>query len=315
MQILSRVLPETSARSECRDDELHRLVARVLRINPCLQRAHGHEEHLRAALASSAGFLNKVVSQLPLPRVLNAQSWASDSCLRAFFDSADQVAATLANTRELSLIFQASRPPDHAYAVLAMEMAESAPHLRACQSDRTALHKEIVDCLVDQLALEALGMIAQEADRRDMLECELALFSKRVAILKRLGIGMGTVVGSAPQDGAERRGLEALVDESDHDLRGLGLLPEAFERQVQRFCSVLLRADRHIRVGTKPAPLDRSCGLPALASAHAESLTPLTVFRIADLPSLEFAATLVRVATVDMPRPMNACEQPPRLFG
>ncbi|MDN8615689.1 hypothetical protein [Variovorax ginsengisoli] len=315
MQILSRVLPESNARNGRCDDELDRLLARVLRINPCLQRAHGHEEHLRAALASSAGFLNRVVSQLPLPRVLNAQSWASDPCLRAFFDTTDQVAATLANARELTRIFQASRPPDHAYAVLAMEMAQSTPHLRACQTDRTALQKEIVDCLVDQLALEALGMIVTKADRRDMLECELALFSKRVAILKRLGIGMGTVVGSAPQDSAERRRLEALVDGSDHDLRGLGLLPEAFERQVQRFCSVLLRADRHIRVGTKPAPVDRSCGLSAVASAHAESPAPLTVFRIADNPSREFAATLVRVAMVDMPRPMNACDQPPRLFG
>lgn len=334
MQILSRLFRETRDTTERCNDKLDGLVARVLRINPCLRRAYGHEEHLQIALAWSANFLGKLVTELPLPRLLNSQSWSTDPYLRAFFSTADQVSATLTNSHELNRIFQQSHPQKEAFAVLGMDITESrnlevivdgnvvrrhvptigpcpdARRLSACQSNGTALLKEIVNRLIDQLALDALGMIAMEAERRDMLECERALLGRRHLILERLGIGIRSMAGGGPHDGTEEARLYALLDESDHDLRGLGLLPEAFEDQLQRTCGALLRPDLHIQGGTKLVRLEAD-GLSPAATATGPRTTPLGVLRIPGSPSREFAITLVRVAMVDMPQP----KKPTRIYG
>ncbi|SEB19136.1 hypothetical protein [Variovorax sp. YR216] len=339
MQILSRLFRETRDRTERRNDGLDRLVARVLRINPCLRRAYRHEEHLQTALAWSASFLGKLVTELPLPRLLNSQSWARDPYLQAFFATADQVSATLANSHELNRFFQQSHPLKEAFAVLGMDMTESrnldviengsvvrrhvaaigscpeTRQLSACQSNGSELLKEIVNRLIDQLALDALEMIVMEPERCDMLECERALFGRRHLILERLGIGIPSMAGGGPHDGAEEAQLGALLDESDHDLRGLGLLPEAFEDQLQRTCGVLLRPDLHIQGATKLVRLGEADGLSPAATAAGPRTTPLGVVRIPGSPSREFAITLVRVAMIDMPQPTNAWDQPIRIYG
>ncbi|MBO9512503.1 MAG: hypothetical protein J7549_00180 [Variovorax sp.] len=178
MQILSRLFHETSAESERCDDEIDALVMRVLRINPCLRRAHGYEERLRSALAWSASPVGEAASPL-------------------------------------------------------------AP-------SRAASRTRAVERLVDQLALEALRSIAKEADGRHMLECERALLASRIEILQRLGVGTNPAAGAGPRDAAEQARITARLDRSDLELRGLGLLSDAFDEQLARFCDVLFRPGAHL---------------------------------------------------------------------
>ncbi|MEJ8813206.1 hypothetical protein WKW77_19120 [Variovorax ureilyticus] len=187
MQILSRLFHETSAESERRDDELDALVMRVLRINPCLRRARGHEERLRTALAWCVGFLGEVTNAMALSRVMS--------------------------------------------------------------------RKEIVDRLVDQLAIEALRSIVKEADRRHMLDCERALLADRIEILQRMGIGTSSTAGDGPRDPTRQTPIDARLDRSDLELRGLGLLSDAFDDQLDRFCNVFFRPDAHIHAGAKQVHL------------------------------------------------------------
>lgn len=340
MQIIGRLFREARLQtpSPRRNDELDRRLARVLRINPCLRRAHGHDEHLRTALAWSADHLGQWVAALPAPRRLDAQAWPTDPCLRASFVTADQVAAALADAGDLNGILTAPSPADEACAVLALDVTrgqglatasssdavrrhtpKTAPHaaacrLLACACGRTALQGQLVDRLIDELALLALDAAAKEASPRDMLDCERALLAKRLWILERMDVGMRPLAGGGPQDRCGMAPHNAMLDESDHDLRGLGLLPDAFERQLRRFCDVFLRPDLHLHLDTR---LLR----PAVPDDHppagASEATPIQVgtIRLAASPPRELVILPVRTAIAGMLGPASEWDTPPRLFG
>jgi hypothetical protein len=134
MQILSRIFRDKKPRSKQCDDELDRMVARVLRVSPCLRHARNHEERLRMALAHSLEYLGELVTAFAPPRSMSGRRWASDPYIRAFFAKADDVADALSRADELRRFFSKAPALDEACAVLGMEVRERtilAPRTRA----------------------------------------------------------------------------------------------------------------------------------------------------------------------------------------
>ncbi len=340
MQILSRIFRAKKTRSAHCDDELDRMVRRVLGLNPCLRYAHGHDERLRSALAHSLDYLGGLVTAFPPPRSASARSWASDPYIRAFFAKADDVGVALSRSADLHRFFEKTPGLNETFAVLGMEMNERRTlgvsneggltrsdvpqttlsfgdhQLRICGSTMTALRDEIAGRLIDQLALEALALIAQEGERRDMLERERALLAARLRILQHQGTGMRSVAGGDMQDdSAARARLGVLMDENNRDLRGLGLLSDAFDRQLECFCQVFAQPAKRIHVKKKRVRLNRMNVLVADDTPDDEAHTlELDIALVPGNPPRERAVALVRVARADVPRPANALEQADRLL-
>ena len=341
MQILSRMFRGKKTRSAHCDDELDRMVARVLRISPCLRHARDHEARLRLALAHSLEYLSELVTAFPPPRSVSARDWASDPYIRAFFAKADDVAEALSRADELRRFFKRASALDEACAVLGMEMRERTTlgvsneggvtrsgvpqttlsfddhQLRICGSTMSALRDEIVGRLIDQMALEALAMIAQAGAQRDMLERERALLATRLKILRRQGAGMQSVAGGDTECNAgERARLDVRMAENDHNLRGLGLLSDAFDRQLECFCEVFAQPSKRIHVRTKRVRLTHMNVLVAgdAPDDEAHSLE-LKLALVPGDPPRERAIAMVRVARAEMPQPVNALEQAERLLG
>lgn len=317
------------------------MVRRVLRLNPRLRYAHGHDERLRSALAHSLDYLSGLLADFPPPRSLSARNWASDPYIRAFFAKNDDVGCALSRSADLHHFFEQASGLNEACAVLGMEMTERPTlgvsheggvtrtdvpqttlsfgdhQLRICGSTMAALRDEMVGRLVDQMAVEALALIAQEGERRDMLERERALLAARLRILQRQGTGMRSVAGGDTQgDAGERARLGALMDENDRDLRGLGLLSETFDRQLEIFCEVFAQPARRIHVRKMRVRLNRMNVRVADDVPQDEAHTlELEMALVPGDPPRERAVALVRVARADVPKPVDALAQAERLLG
>ena len=341
MQILSRIFRAKRTGSAHCDDELDRMVRRVLVLNPRLRHARDHDERLRSALAHSMNYLGELVAAFPPPRSVSARTWSSDPYIRAFFAKADDVGDALSRSADLHRFFEQAPALNETCAVLGMEMSErrilgvsteggvmrsDVPQttlsfgdhqLRICGSTMAALRDEIVGRLVDQMSLEALALIAQEGERRDMLERERALLAARLRILQHQGTGMRSVAGGDTQgDAAQRARLGVLMDENDRDLRGLGLLSDAFDRQLECFCQVFAQPAKRIHVRKRRVRLNRMNVLVADDTPDDEAHTlELEVALVPGDPPRERAVALVRVARADVPRPVNVLEQAERLLG
>jgi hypothetical protein len=189
--------------------------------------------------------------------------------------------------------------------------------LRICGSTMSAVRDEIVGRLIDQMALEALAMIAQEGAQRDMLERERALLATRLKILQRQGTGMQSVAGGDTGCSVgERARLGVLMAENDHKLRGLGLLSDAFDRQLECFCEVFAQPSKRVHVRTKHVRLNRMNILVARDAPDDEAHTlEMKLVLVPGNPPRERAIAMVRVARADMPQPVNALEQAERLLG
>lgn len=341
MQILRRIFRGKKPRSAHCDDELDRMVRRVLGLNPRLRYAHGHDERLRSALAHSLDYLHGWVAAFPPPRCANSRSWASDPYIRTFFAKADDVGAALSRSADLHRFFEKTPGLNETFAVLGMEMNECHTlgvsneggvtrrdvaqstlsfgdhQLRICGSTVHALRDEITGRLIDQLALEALALIAQEGERRDMLERERALLTTRLKILQKQDTGMRSVAGSHTQDDAAARAhLGRLMDENNRDLRGLGLLSDAFDRQLECFCQVFAQPAKRIHITKKRVRLTRMNVLVADDTPDDEAHTlHLDIALVPGNPPRERAVALVRVARADVPQPANVLEQAERLLA
>ncbi|MBO9651419.1 MAG: hypothetical protein J7605_23195 [Variovorax sp.] len=145
---------------------------------------------------------------------------------------------------------------------LVMRVLRVNPCLRRARAHeerlRTALawtrlmrRREIVERLVDQLAMDALRSIVKDADERHMLPRERALLADRIEVLQRMGVGANSTAGDGPLDTTEQARIDARLDQSDLDLRGLGLLSDAFDDQLERFCNALYRPDARIHGGAQ----------------------------------------------------------------
>lgn len=322
-----------------RDEEVERMVARVIGLSPRLRLAQGHEARLRSAIAKAADHLRELVAAFPSPRALSPASWASDSHIRAFFGAADDVAPALGRSTELYSFFEQHPGLLEAYAVLGMAMNErrtlgvaqegdvmrsdvaqttlsfSDHQIRICAPTDAELRQEIGRRMVDQLAIEGLARIAADTSRRDVLEQERALVAARLRLLGRQGVGMQSVLGGAGEvDTGELARLRAQMEQNDNDLKSLGLRSEALDHQLDRVCEVFADATTLIQVTARSLRLSRmNVVLPEQGTDDGHTLD-LEIARVPGDPPRVRAFALVQVARVDVPKPRNLLDEAARLL-
>ncbi|MGO4391717.1 hypothetical protein AB4Z46_10225 [Variovorax sp. M-6] len=322
-----------------RDEEVERMVARVVGLSPRLRLAQGHEARLTSAIAKAAAHLRELVAAFPSPRALSPASWAADSYVRAFFGAADDVGPALGRSTELYTFFEQQPGLNEAFAVLGMAMNErrtlgvaqegdvtrsdvaqttlsfSDHQIRICAPSDAELRQEIGRRMVDQLAIEGLARMAADTSRRDDLEQERALVAARLRLLERQGVGMQSVLGGGGEvDTGELARLRVQLEENDKELQNLGSRSEALDRQLDRVCEVFADAGALIHVSARSLRLSRmNVVLPEQGADDGHTLD-LEIARVPGDPPRERAFALVRVARVDVPKPRNLLDEAARLL-
>jgi hypothetical protein len=173
--------------------------------------------------------------------------------------------------------------------------------VRMCGRTDAELRSEIVQRLLDQLALEGLARTAADKSRRDELERERALLKTRLQLLERQGTGIRAVLGSdATADPGELARLKAEVEENERHLADLGLRAEALDRALDHVRAVFAEPERHLYVSTRRLRLDR---MNVVLDEHSTQAGDDFAFQVARLPTTPprvRAFSLVRFARADM---------------
>jgi hypothetical protein len=300
-------------------------VERVMALQPQLRLARHYQKRLAPAVATSLKYLRELVDSVPAPREASAAAWAGDPYIHAYFVAPDDVARVMSRSAELRSFFVRSGDVPEAYAVLGMELTErhilgvglegdtlrrdvpqttlsfSDHQVRMCGRTDCDLRNEIVQRLLDQLALEGLARTAADESRRGTLERERALLKTRLQLLERQGTGIRAVLGSdATADSGELARLETQVEENERNLADLGLREDALDRELDNVRAVFAEPGRHLYVSTRRLRLDRMNVVIDTNSTQVGDDFEFQIARIPSTPPLVRAFALVRFARADM---------------
>src|SRR4051812_20566451 len=220
MGLLSWWFGKNRASDERDSPQVKEIVERIVRLGPQLRLARDCEARMAPAVRRSLDFLRELVADLPASREASAAAWATDPYLHAFFATPDDVGPVFSHSEALRAYFDAHPGSHEAVAVLGMNIDErrilgvaqsgattrtdvaqttvsfSDHQVRLCAESEAALRQQIMLRVIDQLALEALGKIADDSKRRDTLEHERALLKTRLTMLERQGTGARSLFGS-----------------------------------------------------------------------------------------------------------------------
>jgi hypothetical protein len=300
-------------------------VERVMKLHPQLRLARQYQKRLAPAVATSLGYMRELVDSVPAPRQASSAAWTGDPYIHAYFVAPADVPAVISRSADLRAYFDRNGDVPEAYAVLGMELTErhilgvaqegdtlrrdvpqttlsfSDHQVRMCGRTDAELRDEIVQRLLDQLALEGLARTAADKSRRDELERERALLKTRLQLLERQGTGIRALLGSdATADANEVARLETEVEENERNLTDLGLRAEALDRALEHVRAVFAEPGRHLYVSTRHVRLDR---MNVVLDEHSTQAGDDFAFQIARLPTTPprvRAFSLIRFARADM---------------
>lgn len=300
-------------------------LARIVRLDPQLRLVEKYEARMGEALATCIGYVESLVRTLPEPREASAVAWSSDPSIHAFFATPGDVAPVLSRSAELQACFEQNPDLTYVHAVLSMAMLErrvlgvawvgehARPdvaqttlsfddhRIRICARTDAELREEIVRRAVDQLALEGLQGVTDDASKRKVLGEERALLKARLQLLERQGTGMRSVFGNdATLDVGEVARLQARIEENSQTLASLGLPTDALERKFEHVRGVLAAPEAHAFVEVKRLRLDRmNVVMDDTCTQPGDDIE----FRLAHIPGTPpetRAFSLVRVARADL---------------
>lgn len=310
--------------------QVRTLIERLQMLSPSLKLADGFRERVQPALACSVDYVSGVVRGLPAAREASASNWLGDPYIHAFFAAPDEIGPVLSRSSELHAWFKAHPLARETWAVLSMAMTERRVlgveqvggivqadvarttlsfddhQVRLCGETESDLREQIVQRVVEQIALEGLAQIGADESRRDALVEERALLKTRLQLLKRQGAGTQRMLGDREAgDASEFVRLEAEIEENARALGELGLKTDALARELDVICDVLGHPAQYTHVEMKRVYLNpMNVVLDPGAAAHgAEIVFPLA--RLPASPLGERAFSLVRFARVDLVQPSN----------
>lgn len=332
MSLFDKLWPRARTQHGPESPQLQALIGRLLVLSPTLNLVPQWRERLAPALERSIEYVSGIVNALPAAREASAATWMTDPYVHAFFAAPEEVAHIMSRSPELHAWFDAHPLAREAYTVLGMAMVERrgfgvAQHgdqvhtdvaqttlsfddhqVRVCGESEADLRNQIVQRVVEQIALEALAQISADESRRDALEQERALLRTRRQLLTRRGAGTHTMLGAESNANvAEIARVDAEIAENERELAALGLKSEALEHELDVICNVLSNSAQHANV-----EMHRVFLTPmnvVIEDGAARGGTPL-VFPLAHLPASpqgKRAFSLVRFARADL-QPL------PRLF-
>lgn len=330
MGFFDRLWPRKRATPVQETEQTRALVERLIVLSPSLKLARDYRERLCPALAQSVAYVREIVERLPPACEASAANWLADPYIHAFFAAPDEVAPVLSRSPELHAWFESHPLANEAWAVLGMAMAERrslgvAQHgdhvhtdvaqttlsfddhqVRVCGESEADLREQIVQRVVEQIALEGLAQIGADESRRDALEQERALLRTRRQLLTRQGAGTQKMVGErAVANAAELAHLQTQIEANEQALADLGLKTDALEHELGVICDVLSHPAQHANVEMKQVRLSP---MNVVIEHDAPGSSAQIEFPLAHLPASPQgvrAFSLIRFARADlMPRPL-----------
>ncbi|WP_043203941.1 hypothetical protein [Paraburkholderia acidipaludis] len=305
--------------------QIRALIERLLVLSPSLKLADRFRERLTPALACSVDYVSQIVLGLPPAHEASASNWLGDPYIHAFFAAPDEIGRVLSRSAELHAWFKAHPLAHETWAVLSMAMTERRVlgveqmgdtvhadvarttlsfddhQVRLCGETESGLRDQIVQRVVEQIALEGLAQISADESRRDALVEERALLKTRLQLLRRHGAGTHRMLGEGDAgDAAEFVRLEAEIAENERALGELGLRTDALARELDVICDVLDHPAQHTHVEMKHVCLNP---MNVVIDANAAPGGAEIVFPLARLPASpqgERAFSLIRFARIDL---------------
>ncbi|WP_321911751.1 hypothetical protein [Paraburkholderia sp. J11-2] len=325
MGILDRLWPRARAKQVPQSPQIQTLIERLLVLSPTLRLVPEWRERLAPALAQSVAYVRDVVDRMPHAHEASAATWSSDPYIHAFFAAPDEVAHVLSRSPELHAWFESHPLARETYAVLSMALNERRAfgveqygdevhtdvmqttlsfddhQVRVCGETESELREQIVERVVEQIALEGLAQIGADESRRDVLEQERALLRTRLQLLTRHGAGTQRMLGEqATQNVAEVAKVEAQIAQNEREIAALGLKSEALEHQLSVICNVLANPAQYTNVEMREICLSpMNVLLPNGGPDNSASI----IFPLAHLPASPQglrAFSLVRFARTDL---------------
>jgi hypothetical protein len=325
MSILDWLWPRAGAKQAPESPQIGVLIERLLVLSPTLKLVPEWRERLAPALTQSVAYVREVVDRMPSAREASAATWMNDPYIHAFFAAPDEVAHVLSRSPELHTWFDRHPLARETYAVLGMAMNERRGfgveqhgdevhadvmqstlsfddhQVRVCGETESDLREQIVQRVVEQIALEGLEQIGADESRRDALEQERALLRTRLQLLTRHGAGTRRMLGEhAAENAAEVARVEAQMAENEREIAALGLKSEALEHELGVICNVLGNPAQYTNVEMREVCL--SPMNVVLANGGPRASEPI-VFPLARLPASPLgtrAFSLVRFARADL---------------
>jgi hypothetical protein len=327
---------ESEARVDARVTDA---LARIIRLDPQLRLVEKYEARMGVVLATCIGYVESLVMALPEPRGASAQAWSSDPFIHAFFATPGDVASVLSRSAELRACFEQNPDLAHVHAVLSMAMYErrvlgvawvgeharpdvaqttvsfNDHRIRICARTDGELREEIVLRAVDQLVLNGMQGVANDASKREVLEEERALLKARLQLLERQGAGMRAMIGSdeAPDVGEVAR-LQARIEENSQNLASLGLPMDLLDRKFEHVRVVLAALEAHLHVEVKRLRLDRMNVVMEPTSTQPGDEIEFRLARIPGSSPETRTFSLVRVARTDLLPERTMLHQAARLI-
>ena len=315
-------------------------IERVMKLHPHLRLARRYEARLAPAVVTALRYTDGLLEALPPAREASAAAWAHDPYIHAFFVAPDDVPRAISRSADLRAHFERHAGSAEAFAVLGMEMTErhalgvgmeggalrrdvpqttisfSDHQVRLCGRTEADLRREIVERLLDQLALEGLARIGTDASRRDMLERERALLGTRLQLLERQGAGIHAMLGSdaAPESGELAR-LQEQIDENERNLAALGLREHALDRELDHVRAMFAEPDKHLFVTTRRLRLDRMNVVIEGGGAQAGEDVEFNVARVPGTPPRMRAFATIRFARADLLPARSMLDEAGRLLS
>jgi hypothetical protein len=325
MSILDWFRPRARAKPVPESPQIRMLIERLLVLSPTLKLVPDWRERLAPAIAQSVEYVRGVLERIPPAREASAAAWLSDPYIHAFFAAPDEVAHVLSRSPELHAWFESRPLARETYAVLGMAMSERRGfgveqhgdevhtdvaqttlsfddhQVRVCGETESDLREQIVQRVVEQIALEGLEQIGADESRREVLEQERALLRTRLQLLTRHGAGTRRMLGEhAAENAAEVVKLEAQIAANESEIAALGLKSEALEHELTVICNVLSNPDQHANVEMREVRL--SSMNVVRQNGESQSVAPV-VFALARPPASTLgvrAFSLVRFARTDL---------------
>ncbi|HKT96774.1 MAG TPA: hypothetical protein VJS30_09590 [Paraburkholderia sp.] len=325
MGFFDRLWPRKRAAPLQETAQTRALVERLIVLSPSLKLARDYRERLGPALAQSIAYVHDIVERLPPAREASAANWLADPYIHAFFAAPDEVAHVLSRSPELHAWFESHPLARETWGVLGMAMIERRGfgveqhgdqvrtdvaqttlsfddhQVRVCGESEADLRGQIVQRVVEQIALEGLAQIGADESRRDALEQERALLRTRRQLLTRQGAGTQKMVGErAIANAAELAQLQAQIEANEQALAALGLKTDALEHEMGVICEVLAHPAQHANVEMEHVRLSPMNVViePGAAGNGAEIVFPLA--HLPASPQGVRAFSLIRFARTDL---------------
>jgi hypothetical protein len=305
--------------------QIQALIERLLVLSPSLRLANGFRARVAPALACSIDYVNRLVDSLPPAREASASNWLNDPYIHAFFAAPDEIAPILSRSQELHAWFEAHPLARETYTVMSMAMTERRAfgaaqvgdmvhtdvacttlsfddhQVRVCSETESDLREQIVQRVVEQIALEGLAQIGADESRRDALVEERALLKTRLQLLERQGAGTHRMLGDRESgDACERVRLQTAIEENERALAALGLKTDALARELEVICNVLAHPNQHSDVEIKRVCLNSMNVVIATSAAPDDTEIVFPLAHLPGSPLGERAFSLVRFARDDL---------------